>query len=264
MRLLTQNGELKPEGIWNWTLPAHVVTLDDGTKYNVCPEAQACVALCYARQGAYIWPQVAAAHLANLRLTLEPGLGTFTRRMLADLNDAALAPPRRRSRRARPVRVPPDGMDDPWLERWYGSGWGAVRIHDAGDFHSDPYLARWVGLARARPEVLFYAYTKEVSRVRRVVPHPPPNFRVVFSLGGREDHLLDLDVDRHAEVFPDDATLEAAGYLSQDPSDLWCVALPTTRVGIPQNRLPAVRKRLGARTFGQVQAERDGRTSTIG
>lgn len=38
--LLTQNRELKRDGVWNWTLPAWVIQLDDGSHMNVCPIPQ--------------------------------------------------------------------------------------------------------------------------------------------------------------------------------------------------------------------------------
>ena len=44
-----------------------------------------------------------------------------------------------------------------------------IRIHDAGDFFSDDYLAAWLRVIRASARVNFYAYTKEVDRFRRLV-----------------------------------------------------------------------------------------------
>jgi len=110
-------------------------------------------------------------------------------------------------------------------------------------------------IMRSAPEgVRFYAYTKAVSRFRRtVIPDPPPNFLWCFSLGGREDHLLDLTVDRHAEVFPTLEALEAAGYTDQSPSDLLSVLSESPRVGIPANRLPGTPVRKGHSTFGELQ-----------
>jgi hypothetical protein len=59
-----------------------------------------------------------------------------------------------------------------------------IRIHDAGDFFSDDYLQAWLRICRARPDLHFYAYTKEVDRFRRLVePDPPPNFLWVYSYG---------------------------------------------------------------------------------
>lgn len=223
-RLLTQNGELRPDGIWNWTLPAWVVRLPDGRAFNVCPNAGACAELCYARSGTYRFSNVVEAHMKKLLLVLEQP--DRWERMMCEV--ARL-----------PART-------------------AVRIHDSGDFFSDDYLAAWLRIIEATPHVLFYAYTKEVSRFRRLVePAAPSNFRWVFSLGGREDHLLDLDVDRHADVFPDEEAIAAAGYTSQAAHDLLCVTLPTNRVGIPANNITHLRKAQGAGTFGSIEASKN-------
>lgn len=40
--LLTQNRQLRQEGIFNWPLPAFAGRFDDGRTYNTCPEAGAC------------------------------------------------------------------------------------------------------------------------------------------------------------------------------------------------------------------------------
>lgn len=244
--LLTRNAELRRDGVWNWSLPAWVVELSDGTAFNVCPSAGACKSLCYARNGTYRFPTVRAAHLANLEWTLHdlPGWEASMIEHLAH----------RRFRPTGTARLPEwvELVDD-WMAGWMTSGGAAVRIHDAGDFYSDDYLAAWLRIAAATPDVLFYAYTKEVSRMRRLAPQAPANFRWLYSLGGREDHLLDLDQDRHAEVFPDAGALELAGYLDQSDSDLLAVILPTTRIGIPANNIPAYRRRQGSATFGEME-----------
>lgn len=230
-RLLTQNRELKAEGIWNWTLPAWAGRLPDGRTYNTCPSAGVCAKACYALNGTYRFPVVKARHQANLAYVLDDPDG-WESQMFGEL-----------------------------LHKRHSGGW--VRIHDAGDFFTDDYLAAWLRIIRSVPDVQFYAYTKEVSRFRRLVEvDPPPNFRWVYSYGGREDHLLNPEVDRTADVFPDDESMTAAGYTSQDASDLLAVLGPP-KVGIPANNIPAFRKKLAGRTFRQWQlqdlAERAGR-----
>lgn len=251
MGLLTQNSELRDIGVYNWSIPAYVVELSDGTKFNACPSAGACASLCYARNGTYLFPTVRAAHLRNLEMVLN-NLPGWREQMVLELG----------RRRYRPSGVPrtavvPDADYDEWTARWIGSGGQAVRIHDAGDFFSDDYTEAWLSIARATPDVLFYAYTKEVSRFRRLVePRAPINFRWIYSLGGREDHLLDLDRDRHAEVFPDESAIADAGYRSQEESDLYAVLLPTVRIGIPANNIRHFKKRQGSETFGSLQSGR--------
>lgn len=91
---------------------------------------------------------------------------------------------------------------------------------------------------------------------RVVEPACPDNFKYLYSLGGREDYLVDLEKDRHADVFPDDAAILDAGYSNQDASDLLAITLPTNKIGIPQNNIPHFKKRLAGRTFGELQKER--------
>lgn len=226
-RLLTQNSELREEHIWNWTIPALATRLPDGRTVKTCPAAGVCAAACYARNGTYNFPGVIERHQQNLAYVLDD-LPGWQRQMAAEL-----AHPRHRG------------------------GW--VRIHDAGDFFSDHYLAAWLRLIAFRPQVNFYAYTKEVRRFRRLVePAPPRNFRWVYSYGGNEDHLLRPGVDRVADVFPDEAAIRSAGYHSQDASDLLAVLGPAP-VGIPANKIPQFRRRMAGRSFRQWQVERDER-----
>ena len=224
-RLLTQNREMARIGVWNWTLPAWAGRLEDGRTYNTCPSAGICSQVCYARNGTYRWPVVAAKHRANLMFVLDDPAG-WEAAMIAELA----------ARRFR--------------GRW-------VRIHDSGDFFTDDYLRAWLRICRARPDVRFYAYTKEITRFRHLVePDPPPNFRWVYSYGGTQDHLLDPARDRVADVFPDEPAITAAGWSSQDASDLLAVLGPRL-VGIPANRIPAYLRRLAGRRFSQWQAEAD-------
>lgn len=250
MAYLTQNSELRRDGVWNFTLPAWVVELPDGSHFNVCPNAGACAKFCYARNGTYLFPKVRGKHLSNLQAAQD---GSFVWGVLEEL----------RSKKFRPKGVPRDipGLEDTshlslWVQEWLVKGGQAVRIHDSGDFFSEEYLNQWIYLARVVPDVLFYAYTKEVALIKDRRWAFPANFLTIFSMGGRQDHLVDKDTDRHADVFPDLDAIAEAGYMSQHESDLLCVLLPTMRVGIPQNNIPHFRKGLAGRTFSQAQQER--------
>lgn len=161
-----------------------------------------CAKLCYARQGTYRFPSVIAAHERNL-LMVRDQLPAWEALMTREV-----AHPRYR-------------------QRW-------IRIHDSGDFYDDSYVEAWLRIAASAPWTGFYCYTKAVSRFKRlVVGRAPENFLWCFSLGGTEDHLIDRETDRHADVFPDEETLTAAGYSSQAGSDLLAVLGPR-RVGIPR------------------------------
>lgn len=224
-RLLRQNRELREVGAWNWTLPALGAKLDDGRTIHTCPQAGACAALCYARSGTFRFKNVKAAHARNLKLVLDTP-AEWEAAMNAEI-----------SRYLKPGSY--------------------VRIHDSGDFFSDEYLVAWMRIAANHPSVVFYAYTKEVSRFKRLVEgFASPNFRWLYSMGGKEDHLIDVERDRHAEVFPTKAALDAAGYFDQSASDILAITAPTNRIGIVANNIPHFKKKQGAATFGDLQRAR--------
>jgi hypothetical protein len=225
-KLLSQNSELRPDGIFNWSLPAFAIKLTDGSNFNVCPNAGACASFCYARNGTYLFSNVRGRHVANLEYIMEDPEGWYGQ-MLAEVQH-----PKKKGK--------------------------FIRIHDAGDFFSEEYLELWLKIARNTPEVTFYCYTKEVAMFKRVVePNCPSNFRYLYSMGGKQDHLIDLENDRHAEVFPDDAAILDAGYANQDASDLLAITLPSNKIGIPANNIKHFNKKMARRTFGELQGERD-------
>lgn len=224
--LLTQNRQLRQEGIFNWPLPAFAGRLEDGRTYNTCPEAGACARLCYARTGTYRFRNVLDAHERNLKMILDT-LDEWEQQMSEELK-----------------------------HKRYQGKW--IRLHDSGDFFSNDYLAAWLRIMRSAPDgVRFYCYTKAVSRFRQLVePDPPKNFLWCYSLGGTEDHMLDLESERHAEVFHNVEALDAAGYSDQTESDLLAVLGPE-RVGIPANPIKHLLKRQGLETFGSLQRKMD-------
>jgi protein gp88 len=247
--MLTQNSEMRKDRVWNWTLPAWVARRADGRAVNVCPQAGACVKVCYARNGTYNFPAVKAAHIRNLEQVTDDLSGWLTD-MLNELG-------RRRYRPTGERRLP-------WLSRSHltaavagmlDGGSACVRIHDSGDFLSEEYLLAWLAVASSTPDVLFYCYTKEVALLKRVASGAAPgNFLWCYSLGGRQDRLVDKDTDRHADVFPDEAAITAAGYYSQDAHDLLCVTAPSNRIGIPANNIPHFRRLMAGRTFAEMEA----------
>lgn len=234
-RLLTQNSNLRRDGIWNWCLPAWAGRFPDGRTYNACPSAGVCHKVCYALNGAYRFPAVLERHQRNLRYLLDD-LDGWTEQMAAEIS-------RKRPRDGRPV---------------------TVRIHDAGDFFSDEYLMAWLRVMAANPDVRFYSYTKEIDRFRRLIePNPPTNFKWVYSYGGVQDPQLDEHYDRVADVFPTVDALTAAGYHDQTASDLLAVDGPAP-VGIPANNIPHFLKRQGDRTFRTWEEEAAGQRAARG
>lgn len=57
-----------------------------------------------------------------------------------------------------------------------------VRIHVSGDYYSRAYLDAWIQVARERPEVIFYGYTKS-AHLLPPKSELPANLRIVVSRG---------------------------------------------------------------------------------
>jgi hypothetical protein len=220
--LLTNgNRELRADGIFTWTLPALAAKLSTGKNLLVCPSAGVCAQLCYARSGTYNFSNVKKAHTRNLESIVDDPEG-WKNQLTNELK----------------------------AKRYQGGK--SVRIHDSGDFFTEQYFLLWLDIAKENPHVFFYAYTKEVAMVKKhELPH---NFVIIFSMGGTQDHLVDKEKDRHADVFPSIEALEEAGYSDQEESDLLAATLPTTKIGIVVNNIPHLKKKQGQETFGALQA----------
>ena len=155
-----------------------------GQNMNTCPGAQACRAVCYAKQGRYMMPNVYNARLQNVK---ESVLGTFVDNAVTDL-------------------------------RYYTKrGYNVVRIHDSGDFYNQDYYNRWCDIARALPGIIFYAYTKSLHL--DLWSNKPDNLRIIQSLGGKYDSLVDMSKP-HSRIFSSDDARIAAGYVDGNVNDI--------------------------------------------
>ena len=231
MKYLLTNGnrELAKDGIFTWTLPALNARLSNGKNHITCPNAGICANLCYARSGTYNFSNVKKAHLAKLEMVLND-LEGWKLQLVLELQ----------------------------AKRYRGGKW--VRIHDSGDFFSNAYFEAWVRIARSTPDVRFYAYTKEVKMVKSYTL--PENLIIIFSMGGKQDRLIDTNVDRHADVFPTLEALLDAGYTDQEDSDILAATMLNNKVGIVVNNIPHLKKKQGVATFASLQRERDARRAT--
>lgn len=128
-----------------------------------CPTAKDCIANCYARQGCYQFSNVKAKHEANLKATLQDD---FCELMIAEIIEKRC---------------------------------NIVRIQDSGDFYSREYLHKWIKIMESLPHVKFYAYTKQVAMLKS--ERLPKNFEVIYSFGGIQDNLIDVNKDKHAKCF---------------------------------------------------------------
>ena len=105
-----------------------------------------------------------------------------------------------------------------------------VRIHASGDFYNEKYMSAWFRIARMNPSVKFYAYTKMISMFKRNYYFVPDNFKVIFSLGGKQDILINKLNDAHSMVFDSIESLNAAGYI--DTSHDAALASQHQRIGL--------------------------------
>jgi hypothetical protein len=142
-----------------------------------------------------------------------------------------------------------------------------VRVHDGGDFYDADYLLKWLEIAERFPDITFYSYTKQVSMLKKYMTHGivhwgpqgrvvipfPDNYKIIFSLGGREDHLIDKEVDRHSDVFPTVESLESAGYFQLGSDDKDAVLNANHKVGLLRNNIPHLVKKQGQETFSTLQ-----------
>ena len=160
-----------------------------GEKRNTCPQALACKAVCYAKQGRYAMPNVIQARKHNLKLSLRP---TFVKHIIADLNQMVV--------KSKVCRKP----------------YNVVRLHDSGDFYSQEYLNAWATVAATFPDVIFYAYTKSLHLDMSAIPS---NLRITRSQGGRLDKLINLGLP-NSRIFSSHAARKREKYVDGNISDI--------------------------------------------
>lgn len=161
---------------------------------RTCPRAGACKQFCYAKKGFFLMPTVKKKRQDNFAASRDT---QFANRMAAE----CLMIKNR-----------------------------IVRIHDSGDFYSVSYLQKWIDVATRTPEKQFYAYTKSVRFF--LGKELPPNFRVIFSYGGMDDHLINPKIHRHARIFNSKEELDAAGYADASQSDLVAATTKSLKIGL--------------------------------
>jgi len=153
--------------------------------FVTCPSAGICAKGCYAQSGTFNFGRVKNAYHARLDAIKRKD---FVSRMTLELQ-----------------------LHKPKAMRW----------NDSGDFYSMVYLKKAFSVAKKTPQVIHYAYTKQIELVKSV--KWPDNFIFIYSYGGKLDHLINPKVDRHCKVFGDSEELVNAGYIeaSFDDSIAW-------------------------------------------
>jgi hypothetical protein len=160
--------------IFNFSIPAGN---DKKSGKITCPFAGSCLKLCYAKRGMYRFGNVERALTKRYEASKEEN---FVQTITDEL-----------------TKVKKD-------KQTY------VRIHDSGDFYSPAYFAKWLEIARLNPSVRFYAYTKSHSFIRGI--ELPENFDLIFSLGSKNDELINLETERHSKIFYSAEEMQNFGY----------------------------------------------------
>jgi len=176
--------------IFNFSIPAGN---DKLTGKITCPFADACLKLCYAKKGFYRMPKVENALSERNQATRETD---FVDRITDELGKV---------KRDKQIYV---------------------RIHDSGDFYSPVYFEKWVSIAKLNPDIRFYAYTKSHSFIRgREIPE---NMDLIYSLGSKNDQLIDQESERHSKIFYSMDDMVSEGYSDSSYLDLNATKWVTT------------------------------------
>jgi hypothetical protein len=67
----------------------------------------------------------------------------------------------------------------------------AIRIHAGGDFFSQAYFDAWLIVAKEKPDVEFWAFTKSLPLWIKRLNDIPENLELIASYGGTKDHLIE-------------------------------------------------------------------------
>lgn len=87
-----------------------------------------------------------------------------------------------------------------------------VRIHVSGDFFNQAYFDAWMNVAKIKPNVLFYAYTKSMPYWIARKNEIPANMKLTASKGGRMDNLIEQHNLKYAEVVFSEAEAKDKGF----------------------------------------------------
>jgi hypothetical protein len=169
--------------IFNFSIPAGN---DKASGKITCPFAGSCLSLCYAKKGMYRFGNVERALSKRYEASKQENFVSLITSELAKVKAG---------------------------KQVY------VRIHDSGDFYSPAYFAKWLEIARLNPGVRFYAYTKSHSFIRNKFAIPE-NFDLIYSLGSKNDELINQDSERHSKIFYSMEEMSAAGYSDASYLDL--------------------------------------------
>jgi hypothetical protein len=121
---------------------------------KTCIGANECLNYCYAMRGFYKMPVVKNKHESNLKASKSPCFVDTMNKEIKSLKNVE-----------------------------------AIRIHSSGDFYSREYLNKWIDICNLNKDIIFYCYTKSIPLFINI--SLPENFRVIYSRGGKYDHVID-------------------------------------------------------------------------
>lgn len=75
-----------------------------------------------------------------------------------------------------------------------------IRLHVGGDFKTQAYFDAWLLVAKRRPDLIFYAYTKSLPFWVKRIGEIPHNFVLTASYGGYKDDLIDKHNLKYVKV----------------------------------------------------------------
>lgn len=173
------------------------------TGFKVCIGMGACASVCFAKQGFYVVPAVAAAREHNLTI-IRSSVDDFKIKAIEDLT------------RMSKVKI--------------------VRVHDSGDMINQAYLNAWYDIARAFPYKKFYSYTKSLTL--DLWTNKPINFTIIQSEGGIWDHLINKKKS-HSRIFSSHYQRRKAHYRNGSNTDILALR-GETRIGLRYHGVKAL------------------------
>ena len=138
-----------------------------------------------------------------------------------------------------------------------------IRVHVAGDFYNQAYFNAWMQVARNRPDIIFYAYTKSIGYWVNQLGNIPSNFKLNASYGGKQDNLIEQYNLKSVKVV---YTVEQAGNLVIDHDDTsafsqdksFCLLLHGVQPkGSEASKALSVGKKQGIHGYGKKKGVRE-------
>ena len=151
LKYLSQNSKMKKASLKTYNFDLPAI--------KTCPFADKCKVYCYATKGFYQMPSVKAKFERNLAASK---LDSFVSEVQSDID-----------------QLKAKGNID------------AIRIHSSGDFYNEEYLNKWIEIIANNQDIVFYAYTKSLPYFNNPELKYTDNFKIIFSEGGKYDHLID-------------------------------------------------------------------------